>query len=79
MVLAPLLGFILVAIPMQVNLGWDVFHAFIYLALSVTTAGLVSSGWLLLGRSSLAVRSFAAYFTLINLFAIYGIILLIQW
>jgi len=78
MVLAPLLGFILVVIPMRVNLGWDIFYGFIYLALSVVTVGLVSSSWILLGRSSVALRSFAAFFTLINLFAIQGVVFLLQ-
>lgn len=77
-VVAPLVAFILVAISMRTDFFGGIFYSLICLALSAATVGLVSGIWIVFGRSSVILRSFGAFFTVINLLAINGIVGMLQ-
>lgn len=76
MVLSPLIVFVSVVIAVRVTA--ELFYGILYLAMLSAVFGLVSGVWILFGNSSLALRSSAVFFIVINLMEINGVVALFQ-
>lgn len=63
---------------MQAGTFGGAFYCFIYLAIFVATVGLIAGTWIVFGRSSVILRSIGAFFTVLNLLAINGVVGLLQ-